>query len=64
MALVDEYLPEQSGYGVFRMDSILCIGLLWCAGIDLLAIPSAKVNQSLVDEVIYENEEASMYAEE
>lgn len=36
--LIDHYLPEQAGYGIFHKDNINCIGLLWSAGVDLLDI--------------------------
>ena len=36
LALVDHYLPEQSGYGVFQKATLICVGLLWCSGLDLL----------------------------
>jgi len=34
LELIDHYLPDQSGYGVFCMQNIICVGLLWCSGLD------------------------------
>lgn len=45
MTLIDHYLPEQSGYGVFFVDNVIAAGLVWCSGIDLLGAPGVKGKQ-------------------
>jgi len=35
--LLDQFLPDQSGYGVFYTQNVLCVVLLWCSGFDALS---------------------------
>lgn len=34
--MIDHFLPEQSGYGIFCPEHMLCVGHVWCSGIDIL----------------------------
>ena len=52
MLAIDYHLPDQVGFGVFRTEQVLCVSLLWAAGIAFASSTSStSVCSDISDEI-------------
>ena len=53
MQAIDYHVPEQVGFGIFKTEQVLCVSLLWAAGIDFGSAParSSSACSDVSDEI-------------